>query len=185
MSSAKSRLIRIGILVLVTVAIFAALKLSGALDDFDAERVRSTVESAGPWGVLLFVVLFAVGELIHIPGMVFVAAGIMAYGRPIGFVVSLTAAVCSVAVSFLLVRAIGGKALAEIERPFVKRMMAKLEDRPIVTVFALRSVLWMAPALNYALALSSVRFRDYLIGSALGLIVPVVGAAYLFEWLFT
>jgi uncharacterized membrane protein YdjX (TVP38/TMEM64 family) len=116
---------------------------------------------------------------------VFVAGGILAYGRAIGFAVSLAAAVCSVGASFLIVRAVGGKALAEIERPFVKRMMAKLDERPILTVLILRSIFWLSPPLNYGLALSNMRFRDYLIGSALGLIVPVLGASFVFEWLFS
>jgi uncharacterized membrane protein YdjX (TVP38/TMEM64 family) len=182
-ASPKQRLIRIGILAGVTIAIFVALKLSGALDDFDARRVRGHVEAAGIWGALLYVVMFSAGELIHIPGMVFVAAGIMAYGRTVGFGLALAGSLCSVVVSFVLVRAIGGKALAEIERPWMKRIMAKLDQRPILTVVVLRSVLWLAPALNYALALSSIRFRDYLIGSAIGLLVPILAASFVFDWL--
>ncbi len=184
-ASTQKRLIRIGILIAVTVGIFIALKVSGHLDGLDAERVRRTVDSAGPWGVLVFVAIFVLGELIHIPGMVFVAAGILAYGRTGGFAVTFLAALSSVGVSFVLVRAIGGKALAEIERPLVRRVMAKIDDRPITTVLLLRSIFWLGPPLNYALALSNIRFRDYLIGSALGLVVPVLGASVFFDWMFT
>lgn len=183
-SASRQGLLRVAVLVLVTVGIFLALNRSGTLEGFDAKRVQRKVEVAGVWGMLVFVVLFVLGELIHIPGMLFIAAGILAYGRMLGFVLGLVAALCSVAASFLLVRGIGGKALGEIDRPLVKRMMATLDDRPIMTVFLLRSVLWLAPPLNYALALSSVRFRDYLIGSALGLLVPVLGASLFFDWLF-
>ena len=38
---------------------------------------------------------------------------------------------------------------------------------------------WFAPVVNYALALSSVRYRDFAVGSALGLIIPVALAATL------
>lgn len=161
----------------------ALLEVSGALADLDAEKIQSAVHAAGPWGVLLYVVVFAVGELIHIPGLVFVAAGILAYGGHTGFFVGLLGAVCSVTLSFVLVRAIGGKVLSEIERPFVKKMMAHLDERPVKTVLVLRSILWLAPVLNYGLAMSSIRFRDYLVGSALGLVAPVLAAAFLFEWI--
>lgn len=184
-ASTKKRFLRIGALLAATGGIFLWLKLSGQLDDLSAERVRALVQEAGPYGILLFVVAFVVGELIHLPGMVFVAAGILAFGRTTGFFVSLTAAVCSVGFSFFLVRALGGKALAEIERPFVKRMLAKLDERPITTVLILRSIFWLAPPLNYALALSSIRSRDYLIGSTLGLVVPVFAATFVFDWLFS
>ena len=33
------------------------------------------------------------------------------------------------------------------------------------TVIVLRLLLWIAPPLNYALAMSNIRFREYLVGS--------------------
>jgi uncharacterized membrane protein YdjX (TVP38/TMEM64 family) len=128
--------------------------------------------------------VFTGGELLHVPGMVFVAAGILAYGRAVGFFVVLAAAIVSVCTAFLLVRTVGGRALAGVERPFVRRALAHLDAHPVRTVFLLRLVLWLAPPLNYALALTNLRFRDYLAGSVLGLIAPVGGAALLFDWLF-
>ena len=167
---------------LVTVGAYLALRATGLSDQIDVEGVRDAVLGAGLWGVAVFAAVFALGE--HVPGMVFVAAGILAYGKLVGFAVSWLAAVFSVCVSFVLVRSLGGKLLAEIERPFVTRMLARLDARPITTVLLLRTVLWLAPPLNYALALSSVRFRYYLIGSAAGLVLPVGGAAVFFDWLF-
>ena len=172
---------------LLVAALFAGLwiagKTSGVLDDLDTERIRALVDGAGVFGALLFIAIFAVGELLHVPGMLFVGAGILAYGKLAGFAVSLAAALVSISVSFIVVRAVGGKALAEIERPFVKKMLARLERQPVRTVFVLRVVLWLAPALNYALALTSIRFRDYFIGSALGLVPPLIAAALMFDWL--
>lgn len=162
-------------------AVFVAAALSGAFADVDPEKIRIAVQEAGPWGVLLFVVLFALGELVHIPGMVFVAGAVLAYGRTGGFAVGLLGAVVSVAVSFLLVRAFGGQALHLIKWRRVQQILAKLDKQPITTVFVLRSVLWLAPALNFALAMSRVRFRDYLLGSTLGLVIPIAGVVLFFE----
>ena len=52
------------------------------------------------------------------------------------------------------------------------------------TVLLLRLVLWMAPELNYALALSNVGYRPYLVGSALGLVAPIGGTVLLFDYFF-
>jgi uncharacterized membrane protein YdjX (TVP38/TMEM64 family) len=38
--------------------------------------------------------------------------------------------------------------------------------------------------LNYALALSNVRFRNYLIGTALGLLAPIAAIVFLSNQLF-
>jgi uncharacterized membrane protein YdjX (TVP38/TMEM64 family) len=81
-----------------------------------------------------------------------------------------------------VIRAIGGQAFVQIKRPFIERALVFLESRPIMTVAILRLIFWMAPPLNYALAMTPVKLRDYVIGSAVGLAAPVVCAALFFEW---
>jgi hypothetical protein len=47
----------------------------------EPDALRATFESAGDvGGVLLYVVAFCVGELLHMPGMLFVAAGVLVWG---------------------------------------------------------------------------------------------------------
>jgi uncharacterized membrane protein YdjX (TVP38/TMEM64 family) len=110
-----------------------------------------------------------------VPGLVFVAAGVLAYGPRVGGLVSYGAALVSISVSFGVVRALGGRALGDT------RVMQKLDLRPVRTIAALRLFLVLSPPLNYALALSRVRFRDYLLGSALGLAPPTALAAIFFD----
>ncbi len=146
------------------------------------EDLRVAMQSAGPWGALLFVVVFCLGELIHVPGLVFVAAGVLAYGQVQGGALSYLAGVASMTVSFLVVRGVSGQALAEIDKPWLKRAMQWVDARPVTTIAALRAVLLLSPPLNYALALSSVRLREYVLGSALGLIPPILVAVLAFDW---
>jgi uncharacterized membrane protein YdjX (TVP38/TMEM64 family) len=63
----------------------------------------------------------------------------------------------------------------------VRRILAQLDDHPIRTVILLRLILSMSPQVNYALALSSVRPRDFFVGSAVGLFAPVFALAFLFD----
>jgi hypothetical protein len=60
-----------------------------------------------------------------------------------------------------------------------RRILSHLDGHPVRTIFLLRLLLWMAPQLNYALALSNVRFRSYLLGTALGLLAPIAGLVLL------
>jgi uncharacterized membrane protein YdjX (TVP38/TMEM64 family) len=182
--SAWERL-RLPIVVVLFVGLYAVGRATGLVELVDAQTIREAVEGAGALGILLFVAIFTIGELLHVPGMVFVAGGILAWGRFDGFVVALAASIVSVCVSFLVVRAAGGEALSRIDRPLMRRLLGHLHARPIRTIVLLRAVFWLAPPLNYALALSSVRFRDYAIGSAVGLVVPVLLAAFFFDLLLT
>jgi uncharacterized membrane protein YdjX (TVP38/TMEM64 family) len=158
-------------------------KLTGFSDRVTVESLRGWMADAGAWGVLVFVVVFVAGELIQIPGLIFVAVAVLSYGRLEGAVLSHLTAVLSVCISFALARFMGGKALAGIELPWVGRVMENLKDRPIQTVAILRATLVLAPPVNYALGLSSIKFRDYLIGSVVGLIPPILIFVTLFDQL--
>jgi len=185
-ASTRARLIRLGLLLvglLVVGELFGIRARVVADPRGAAEELQGAMAEAGPWGVALFVVVFCVGELVHVPGLVFVLAAVFAYGRTVGGLVSYAAGVTSMAFSFGLVRAVGGTALAEIDKPWLKRALAWVDARPVTAIAALRTVLILSPPLNYALALSSVRFRDYLAGSALGLIPPMIVATLLFDQL--
>lgn len=172
-------------ILLLFVGLWLIGKLTGLNDKFSVEWIRESVDKSGIWGALVFIAIFSLGELVHIPGMVFVAAGILAFGPVMGFFLGVIAALCSVCFSFVVVRAVGGKAIAEIKRPFIQKILARLDKRPITTVIVLRLILWLAPPLNYALALSNIKFRDYAIGSGLGLVLPVLVFSTAFDWIYT
>lgn len=181
----KKLWLRVGALVLFLVVTYVIAWATGAKDYLTLEKTRELVVACGYWGWLAYLGIFTVGELIHIPGMVFVAAGILAFGKVIGGPLSFVGAIVSVSVSFLVVRAVGGKPLTELPWAFARRLMARLEERPIRTVFLLRLLFFMAPPLNYALALSGVKFRDYFIGSTLGLIAPMIALVLAFDWVLS
>jgi uncharacterized membrane protein YdjX (TVP38/TMEM64 family) len=175
---------RIGALIALIVGLIVLGKVTGVTAYLTTERIRTTVQAAGWWGALLLIALFCVGELVHVPGWVFIIASVIAYGRLGGGFLGYAGALCSVSVSFFIVRGVGGKPLGAIKWRFVRKILAQLDTHPVRTVFILRSVLWMAPQLNYALALSNVRFRHYLLGSALGLVLPLAGMVLLVDKIF-
>lgn len=167
------RVLRLVILGVIVGALLLAAHFSGLTASFSQARVRSLIQSAGSWSILIFIAAFAVGELLHIPGLVFVGAAVLAFGRVRGAMLSYAGAVVSMSVTFAFIRAVGGQPLGTIRNGRVQAVLAKLDQRPIVTVALIRLITWLTPAINYVLALSSVRFRDYFIGSAIGLVLPV------------
>lgn len=173
--------LRLLAVVLLLVGLLVAAKLTGVSELITIANMKGWMAEAGPWGVLLFAVVFVVGELLQVPGLLFVAVGVISYGRLMGGSLSFAVAVLSVCFSFVIVRGVGGKALGEIETAWVKKVMAKLDECPITTIAVLRVVLIMSPQLNYALALTNVRFRDYLIGSVVGLIPPILAFVVFFD----
>lgn len=177
--------IRLGVLALGVLLSLVIAHATGLTEYMTRENVRALIVGLGPVGVLVFVALFVVGELAHVPGWVFIGAAILAYGRGLGGLVGYLGALAAVAVAFVVVRAIGGQALTSIRRPFLVRVLLEVDRRPIAAVTVLRILLIMTPALTYALALTRIRFRDYMLGSALGLVLPITVMSLLFDWLLS
>ena len=167
-------------LFLLLFAIGQALDLH---DHLTVDRVRAAMVSAGIAGAALYVIAFCLGELLHVPGLVFVAAGVLAYGPALGGPLAFLGAVVAVSVSFWVVRAIGGRPLGELRHRWARRALAQLDAHPVATIAMLRLVLILSPPLNYVLALSQVSFGHYFLGSVLGLVVPITLAIVLFDHL--
>lgn len=55
----------------------------------------------------------------------------------------------------------------------------------MTTVAVLRLCFFLAPAINYMLALSSVSFKDFIVGSIAGLVVPLTVAVFFIDHLIT
>ena len=141
--------------------------------DISPQRVHEAIDSAGVLGVVVYVVGFALAELLHLPALVFITAGILKWGKLTGWILSLVMAPLSCGFSFIVVRRIGGQALEKVQWKLVKRAMFHLKEKPVKTLVAIRSVLFLSPSINYALALSSISLRDFMIGSAIGLVTPL------------
>lgn len=171
---------------LLAVLAFLALlwigfSLLGLDAHFESRAIREKMLMHPVGGALLFVGLFALGNLLQIPGWVFLASAVFALGALWGGVVTYLAASVSCIVNFLIIRAIGGNALREFKHPWAKRLFEQLDSAPVRSITALRLIFQTMPALNVALALSGVGWRDYVAGTLLGLPIPIAAYCLFFE----
>jgi uncharacterized membrane protein YdjX (TVP38/TMEM64 family) len=174
---------RLLILSLVVLGLWVLAWATGVTGRFTSDSIRRVVAGRGLGGIVIFTLIFATGQLLRVPSTVFVAAAVAAYGRNAGMLVALLGGLVSATVSFAVVRAFAGHALADVPRPFVQRLLRNIDRRPVQTVALLRLMFQTAPPLNYALPMTAVRWHDHLVGSVLGLPAPVVLMAFFFDWL--
>jgi uncharacterized membrane protein YdjX (TVP38/TMEM64 family) len=177
--------VRIAILVAVVLALALAAQLSGLTAWLTRERVQALAEHWGVLGVLAYVVLFALAEIAQLPGALFVLAAVAAYGPWSGALIAYFGMNVASLATFLFGRAVAGRALVEVTHPRVKALVAQIEHTPVRSTAFARGVLFVLPGIGYALALSPVRVRDYVLGSAIGLVVPTLLAAVGGAWLLS
>jgi uncharacterized membrane protein YdjX (TVP38/TMEM64 family) len=149
----------------------------------DGDLVREWVRSAGILGIVVFMAVFVAAQLTSVPAIVPLAFGVLLFGPVEGTVVGFIACLVGISVVFFMARTVGGRALGDLDRPWVKRLLVRLDERPIRTVATVRMLLWVFPPVNYALAMSRIRYRDYLVGSLIGLVLPMSAAGAVLGWL--
>lgn len=177
----NDKLLRLVAVLLFVGVLLAVVELSGLRGHFDLYSLHQCIEENRVTGLLLFILLFALGNLAHVPGWIFLAAAVLALGQSAGGLVTYLAASFSCICTFLLIRLIGGDALRQLDNHVAQRMLARLDASPVRNIILLRILFQTLPALNYALALSGVRFRHYLLGTLLGLPLPIVVYCVFFE----
>jgi uncharacterized membrane protein YdjX (TVP38/TMEM64 family) len=123
--------------------------------------------------------------LLHLPGWIFLAAAVLVLGRLGGGLATYLAASLSCAITFLLVRWVGGNAMQAIPYAFAQRLLAQLHRFPLRNTVILRTLFQTLPTLNYALAMSGIRFRTYMAGTLLGLPLPIAAYCFLFDALYS
>jgi len=171
--------------VLFLVILFAIFQISGLREHFNLAFIRQLILQHRVGGLILFVLLFSLGNLIQIPGLVFLAAAVVTLDRFWGGVVTYVAAVVSCALTFVIIRALGGDALRSLRNRVAVKILHQLDAHPIGSVALLRVLFQTAPTLNYALGMSGIKFRNYLMGTLAGLPLPIALYCIFFDLLAT
>ena len=164
---------RLLIVVSVLVLLWAAFRAAGLSERVSPQMLHEAFERHRAGGLLVFTALFALGNLVQLPGWIFLTAAVASLGAWWGGLATYLAASVSCVVTFWGVRWLGADALRAFGGPRAARVFARLDAHPVQSVLLLRLMFQTLPALNVALALSGVRFRGYLLGTLLGLPLPI------------
>jgi uncharacterized membrane protein YdjX (TVP38/TMEM64 family) len=164
----RAALIKAGALALL---VLGAIGLALILGTPDIAAMRSRVDAAGVWGPALFFALYTGLALIPCPKALLTAAGGALFGLWVGAGLALAAALVGAIISFGAGRLLGREAVDRLIRGRLARVDALLSDHGLSAVLVVRLVpLVPFIAINYASGLSGVRFRHYVLGSALGMV---------------
>lgn len=181
-SSNRMKWIRLGIIAALVAVVLLVAWRTGLTAWLTRDNLKALLLDSGWQGLALFTAATCVGLFVHVPGIVFVASAALVFGPWKGALVAFGAEAIAVCVTFFVVRVIGGKPLAEVKNKWLKKALDQIGARPVLTVIGLRTFFQASPPVNYALALSGMRARDYALGSTIGLIAPCFVIAYGVDW---
>lgn len=137
----------------------------------DEEQLRADIAAAGPVAPVLFVLVYAVATLAPLPKNILAVVAGALFGLLPGIAIVLPAALLGAGAAFVLARILGRDAVERITGTRVARVDALLRRRGLLAVLGVRLVPVLPfTAINYVAGLTAVRARDYVLGTALGIL---------------
>jgi uncharacterized membrane protein YdjX (TVP38/TMEM64 family) len=167
------------LVVLVSVVVVAAV-VAVAVGLPDSAQLRTDVVAVGPAAPAVFVLLYALVTLVPLPKNVLTVIAGLLFGLMEGAVIVLLGALLGASAAFGLGRVLGREAVERLTGRRVARIDSLLSRHGVLAVLGVRLVPVLPfTAINYAAGLTAVRTRDYLIGTALGIVPGTIAYASL------
>lgn len=165
LSSPRVRFALLGVLLAAAITVLLTVGApSGA-------AVEAAVNRAGIAAPLVFVLLYATLTVAFFPASVLTGVSGVLFGTALGTVLSVTSATTGATLSFLLARRLGREQIERIAGERIGRLDRWLERRGFLAVLYVRLMPVMPfNALNYASGVTGVRLRDYVLGTAIGIV---------------
>jgi uncharacterized membrane protein YdjX (TVP38/TMEM64 family) len=136
-----------------------------------AEKLKELQQIAGIWMPFVFIVIYAAGVCLFLPGTLLTGLGAALFGAYWGFVYVWLGAMIGASAAFWIGRTLGREFAASLIGDKLKKYDDGIERNGLATVLYLRLVYFPFTPMNFGMGLTKVRFWDYFFGTGLGIIV--------------
>ncbi len=164
-------------------ALVVAVALGGGLAWLvlggDVDAVQEAVASTGAWGPLVYVALHVVLTLVPVSKNLLAGIAGALFGLAGGVVLSWVGSMLAAVVTFAIARRLGREAVASLTGPRIERVEDIMRHQGLVAVLVARLTPIPFTIVNYGSGVSAVSWRDYVVGTAVGVLPGSVGYAAL------
>ena len=170
-TSRKKALVKaIVLLVFILFAVYL-VRFTPVRDYLTADALGNFLDKAGIWASLVFMLVYAVGVCLFVPGTLLTGLGAAIFGAYWGFVYVWVGAMLGASGAFFIGRTLGREFSASLIGDRLQKYDNAIERNGFATVLYLRLVYFPFTPMNFGMGLTKVRFWDYVAGTGLGIIV--------------
>ncbi|HAZ45895.1 MAG TPA: TVP38/TMEM64 family protein [Cyanobacteria bacterium UBA11369] len=164
-----------GVFLLTVVCIIATGMGVYLLGGIDQAQLQTWLKQAGVWAPVTYIFLYTVGTILILPSTPLNLSGGAIFGAWWGTLWTTIAAVIAAVVAFAFTRTVGRDLVAKKFAGRWEAMDAEMRQGGLFYMFAIR-LLPIIPygLVNFAAGLTSIRFRDYFVGTLLGTVPGVL-----------
>lgn len=167
----KKALVKVLILVAFIIGAISLVHLTPIRQYLTPEALGRYLDMTGFWGPVIFIIIYAVGICLFLPGTLLTGLGAAVFGAYWGFVWVWIGAMIGASAAFIIGRTLGREFAASLIGDKLKKYDDAVERNGFATVLYLRLVYFPFTPMNFGMGLTKVRFWDYVAGTGLGIIV--------------
>ncbi|MBW2337824.1 MAG: TVP38/TMEM64 family protein [Deltaproteobacteria bacterium] len=172
--SSKNRsqaVIKVLILLVFIVLAIIVVRFTPVRNYLTADALGNFLDAVGFWAPLVFIMIYAVGVCLFLPGTLLTGLGAAIFGAYWGFVYVWFGAMAGASAAFLIGRTLGREFSASLIGDRLKKYDDAIERNGFATVLYLRLVYFPFTPMNFGMGLTKVHFKDYFFGTGLGIMV--------------
>ncbi|MBT8368367.1 MAG: TVP38/TMEM64 family protein [Deltaproteobacteria bacterium] len=170
-SNRGKAILKAAILFVFVVAAIIFVRYTPIKDYLNAEGLGRFLDAAGLWAPVVFMIIYALGVCLFLPGTLLTGLGAAIFGPYWGFVYVWFGAMAGSSIAFWIGRTLGREFAASLIGDKLKKYDDAIERNGFATVLYLRLVYFPFTPMNFGMGLTKVRFWDYFSGTGLGIIV--------------
>jgi uncharacterized membrane protein YdjX (TVP38/TMEM64 family) len=170
-ATGKGPLVKALILLAFIIGAIVVVRFTPVKGYLTREALGQVLESAGYWAPLLFILVYIVGICLFVPGTLLTTFGAAIFGAYWGFLYVWVGAMIGASAAFWIGRTLGREFAASLIGDKLKKYDEAIERNGFATVLYLRLIYFPFTPMNFGMGLTRVRFRDYVFGTGLGIIV--------------
>jgi uncharacterized membrane protein YdjX (TVP38/TMEM64 family) len=167
----RKAILKAAILLVFVVAAIFLVRYTPIKDYLSVEALGRFLDAVGIWAPVVFMVIYAGGVCLFLPGTLLTGLGAAIFGAYWGFVYVWFGAMAGASIAFLIGRTLGREFASSLIGDKLKKYDDAIERNGFATVLYLRLVYFPFTPLNFGMGLTKVHFRDYFLGTGLGIIV--------------
>lgn len=147
------------------------LRFTPAKEYINIQTISGFIDKAGLWAPAVYILIYAVGVCLFLPGTLLTGIGAAIFGPYWGFLYVWIGAMIGSSGAFFIGRTLGREFAASLIGDKLKKYDDAIERNGFAAVLYLRLVYFPFTPMNFGMGLTKVRFSDYFFGTGLGIIV--------------
>jgi uncharacterized membrane protein YdjX (TVP38/TMEM64 family) len=134
------------------------------------EAINAMLEKSGIWAPILYIFIYALGICLFVPGLLLTGIGALLFGPYWGFIYIWVGAMIGASGAFFIGRTLGRDFASAMIGDRLKKYDDAIGRNGFTVVLYLRLLYFPFTPMNFGMGLTKVRFRDFFLGTGIGII---------------